>query len=113
MQKVGPGKGVRKARRSRSTLRARAWGTIRTERSTTTATSRATTTAIIRTSIGSLPRVHEGGRALDLDHVDGDAGGDPQRLVVGAGRPLLAADPHPAGLAGDLLDHPRLPADQR
>ena len=61
----------------------------------------------------SLPRVHEGGRALDLDHVDGRAGEDHQRLVIGAGRPLLAADPHPPGLAGDLLHHPRLPPHQR
>ena len=91
---------------------ARAWGTIRTERTTTSAREGDDGNGD-QGFHGSLPRVHEGGRALDLDHVDGRAGGDHQRLVIGAGRPLLAADPHLPGLAGDLLHDPGLPPHQR
>ena len=55
-----------------------------------------------------------GRRTLDLDHVDHLAGLDPVVLVVRLGRPLLAADLHPAGrVVRQLAQHRGALADQR
>src|SRR6187200_2287832 len=58
-------------------------------------------------------RVHEGGRALDLEDVDPGPDGNHLVLVVRAGRPDLAAHLDLPALRGDLLDDQCLPADQR
>ena len=58
------------------------------------------------------PGGNQGRRALDLHDVDGVPDRDDQGLVVGTGRPLLAADADPAAIAGDLFEYPGGPADQ-
>ena len=61
---------------------------------------------------GNRQRKDDGGRAIDLGDVDRRAGGDDVLLVVGPGRPDLAADPHLAAGVADLGDGRGPAADQ-
>src|SRR5207302_8363764 len=60
-----------------------------------------------------LPRINEGGGAIDLHDVDLGADRDHQRVVVGTGGPFLTADANPAAVLGDLFQDDRRAADER
>src|SRR4051794_33370283 len=104
-----------------------AWGTIRTVRTTVTSTTNATTASAINAAIRHLPparlgaigfrscqlrRQHNCRRSVDLHDVDRRARGDDLVLVVGAGGPHLAADPHLAAAMADFRDGGGPPADK-
>src|SRR6476661_7021521 len=105
---------------NRSTMPARACGTIRTVLASSTMTNSSTSASstrktVIGTSSGVESRdgVDVGGGAADLEHLDGLAGGDGQRLVVGGRGPLLAGELDPAVLErGDLLGDQSLLPDE-
>src|SRR5579884_1175738 len=61
-----------------------------------------------------LNGVYDGGRAVDLQHVDHRVGGDDDVVVVRRCRPLLATDADSAAATGrDRGERPAAPADQR
>src|SRR4051794_5751244 len=88
---------------------------------TNSANSSRMTSAISATTMGTSGRGgggswgHHGSRAADLDDLHLGAGRDDHVVVVGAGRPDLAPDPHgsDALVVGDALEHDRVAADQR
>src|ERR1700722_9937538 len=112
--KLRPGSKVLRCRPKRSTFRARACGMMRTERTTVSKTMRAITATMMSsaTTMYLLPGVNERRRALDLHDVNVGADGDDQRLVVGAGRPHLAADADASAATVDLFEYVSRPADQ-
>src|SRR5258708_19542956 len=60
-----------------------------------------------------LPRIDEGGRALDVHDVDRLPSRDDLSLVVGTRRPDLAPDADAAAVRADFLQHDGWSADQR
>src|SRR5258708_39379541 len=60
-----------------------------------------------------LPRIDEGGRALDVHDVDRLPSRDDLSLVVGTRRPDLAPDADAAAVRADFLQHDGWPANQR
>src|SRR5687768_13354839 len=92
----------------RSTMPARACGTILTVLASMTmanSASRASTMSAVMTLLRlwcsgfeTVDGVDVGGGAADLEHLDGLAGLDGERLVVGLGAPDVAGEPHPPGL---------------
>src|SRR5215216_6196904 len=87
---------------------------MRMPRATVKSTTTATTMSTIRVANWVLSLfVYEGGRALDLEHLDAGAGLERMILFVRAGAPDLAAEPHRPAVAIDAIDHDGAGPDER